>query len=141
LLFAAYALFLVLSVWAFTRIAAGRLPKHEGSPWRPITLVISMASLLLFLTLVPQQEGATSIGTLIVGAGVAGSALYAIGAAIWTGIAAYRLRALGWVLTGIAFGIPSTLTLGAPLLALLAFPLAPISRYGVRERHTGSAAA
>jgi hypothetical protein len=90
---------------------------------------------------VPQQDGVTSLGTLIVAAGIAGSALYAIGAAIWTGAAAYRLRAFGWVLTAAAFGIPSTLTLVVPLVALLAFPLVPISRYAVQRGHTGGAAA
>jgi hypothetical protein len=140
LLFAAYAIFLVLMVWAFARIGTGWSPKREGSWWRPVTLVISVTLLLLFVMLAPQQEGA-SIGTLIVAAGIAGSALYAIGATIWTGIAAHRLRELGWVLTAIALSIPSTLTLGAPLVALLAFALAPISPYAVRERHTGRATA
>jgi hypothetical protein len=141
LLFAAYAIFLVLTFWAFAQIGTGWSPKREGSWWRPVTRMISVALLLLFVMLVPQQEGATSIGTLMVAAGVAGSALYAIGATIWTGMAAYRLRELGWVLTAIALGIPSTLTLAVPLVALLAFPLAPISPYAARERHTGGATA
>jgi hypothetical protein len=141
LLFAAYAVFLGLIIWAFARIGAGRTPGHDASPWRPVTLVVSVAALILFLTLVPQQEGATSLGTLIVAAGIAGSALYAIGAAIWTGMVAYRLRAFGWVLTAAAFGIPSTLTLVLPVVALLAFPLVPISRYAVQRGLTGGAAA
>jgi hypothetical protein len=62
-LFAAYAIFLVLIVCAFARIGTGWSPKREGSPWRPVALAISLASLLLFVTLVPQQEGATSLGT------------------------------------------------------------------------------
>jgi hypothetical protein len=140
-LFAAYAIFLVLIVGAFARIGTGWSAKHEGSWWRPVTRVISVALLLLFVMLVPRQEGATSVGTLIVAAGVTGSALYAIGATIWTGMAAYRLREVGWVLTAIALGIPSTLTLGIPLVALLAFPLAPISPYAVRDRHAGRATA
>jgi hypothetical protein len=140
MIFAAYAVFLVLVVWAFARIGAGRIPRHEGSPWRPVTLVVSLASLLVFVTLIPQQEGA-SFGTLLVAASLAGSVLYAIGAAIWTGIAAHRLRASGWILTAFAFSFPSTLTLGLPLVAVLAFPLAPISQYVLRERHTGTAAA
>jgi hypothetical protein len=36
------------------------------------------------------------------------------------------LRILGWVLLLMAFAIPSTLTLGLPLVALLALALAPI---------------
>jgi hypothetical protein len=138
-LFAAYVLFLALIVFAFARIGTGWSPKLEGSPLRPFALAISLASLLLFVALVPQPS--TSIGTLLVAAGVVGSALYAIGAAIWTGMAAYRLRALGWVLTAIAFAIPSTLSLGAPFVGLLAFTLVPISRYPVSERHTRGATA
>jgi hypothetical protein len=141
LLFAAYAVFLVLIVWAFARIGAGRTPAHEGSLWRPVTLVVSLASLLLFVALVPQQNGALDLGAVIVTAGIAGSTLYAIGAAVWTGVGAYRLRATGWVLSAIAFGIPSTLTLGVPLLGLLAFPLAPLSRHASERRQAGGAAA
>jgi hypothetical protein len=141
LLFAAYAIFLVLIVWAFARIGAGRTPGHEESPWRPVTLVVSVASLLLFMTLVPQQHGALDLGVVIVTSGTAGSTLYAIGAVVWTGVGAYRLRAIGWVLSAIAFGIPSTLTLGLPLLGLLAFPLAPLSRHASERRQAGRAAA
>jgi hypothetical protein len=135
MLFAAYAIFLALIVLA----ARTPAPRREGSPWRPVGLTLSVASLALFASLAPQQEGA-SLGSLLVAAGVSGSALYGIGAAVWTGMAGYRLRELGWVLVALAFGFPSTLTLVLPFVGLLAFPLAHISPYGPAD-HVRRAAA
>lgn len=62
-----------------------------------------------------------------IGAAVSlGSIVYAAGLLAWRGGQALGLRVLGWVLMVAAFAIPSTLTLGLPLVALLALSLAPI---------------
>jgi len=62
-----------------------------------------------------------------IGAAVSlGSIVYAAGLLAWRGGQALGLRVLGWVLMVVAFVIPSTLTLGLPLVALLALTLAPI---------------
>jgi hypothetical protein len=55
-----------------------------------------------------------------------GGVVYAAGLLAWRGGQALGLRILGWVLLLMAFAIPSTLTLGLPLVALLALALAPI---------------
>jgi hypothetical protein len=44
------------------------------------------------------------------------------------------LRILGWVLMVMALVIPSTLTLGLPLVALLAVALAPIPERVAQDR-------
>jgi hypothetical protein len=62
-----------------------------------------------------------------IGAAVSlGGVVYAAGLLAWRGGQALGLRILGWVLLLMAFAIPSTLTLGLPLVALLALALAPI---------------
>lgn len=55
-----------------------------------------------------------------------GSIVYAAGLLVWRGRQALALRILGWALMVVAFVIPSTLTLGLPLVALLAVALVPI---------------
>jgi hypothetical protein len=142
MIFVAYAVFLVVTAGAFSSIATGQRPRPDGSPLRVVTLGITLTILLLMIALVPQQDDATSMGTLLVGGGVVGSALYAIGAANWTGTAAFWLRVAGWLLLALAFAIPSLVTLGLPLVGVLAFAVAPISRWGGAEaRHPRSAAA
>jgi hypothetical protein len=62
-----------------------------------------------------------------VGAAVSlGGAAYAAGLLAWRGGQALGLRILGWVLMVMALVIPSTLTLGLPLVALLVVALPPI---------------
>jgi len=62
-----------------------------------------------------------------IGAAVSlGGVVYAAGLLAWRGGQALDLRILGWVLMVTALVIPSTLTLGLPLVALLALALAPI---------------
>ena len=142
MIFDAYAVFLAVTAVAFSLVATGRRPRPDGSPLRVVTLFISLSVLLLLITLVPQQDDATSVGSLILGGGVAGSALFAIGAANWTGTTAFLLRCAGWLLMVIALVTPSTLTLGLPLVAVLAFALVPISRWAtVEAKHSRSAAA
>jgi len=67
------------------------------------------------------------LGWTIGGAVSLGSIVYAVGLLAWRGGQALGLRVLGWVLMVAALVIPSTLTLGLPLVALLALTLAPIS--------------
>jgi hypothetical protein len=55
-----------------------------------------------------------------------GGVLYAAGLVVWRGGRALGLRVCGWVLMVAAALIPSSLTVGAALLALLALTLAPI---------------
>lgn len=138
----AYAVFLAVTAAAFALIATGYRPRRDGSLLRAVTLVISLTILLLCIALVPQQHDGTSLGALIVGGGVVGSALYAIGAANWIGTTAFWLRATGWFLIAILFAIPSTLSLGLPLVAVLAFALTPISTWDrVEEKRSRSVAA
>jgi hypothetical protein len=66
------------------------------------------------------------LGWAIGGALSLGSAVYAVGLLAWRGGRALGLRVLGWVPMAAALVIPSTLTLGLPLVALLALTLAPI---------------
>ena len=62
-----------------------------------------------------------------IGAAVSlGGAAYAAGLLAWRGGQALGLRILGWVLMVTALVIPTTLTLGLPLVAPLAVALAPI---------------
>jgi hypothetical protein len=69
-----------------------------------------------------------------IGAAVSlGSIVYATGLLAWRGGQALGLRVLGWVLMVAAFAIPSTLTLGLPLVAFLALTLAPIPQQRVAQ--------
>jgi hypothetical protein len=54
----------------------------------------------------------------------------------WRGGQALGLRILGWVLLVTALVIPSTLTLGLPVVALLVVPLASIPEQVVQDGST-----
>jgi hypothetical protein len=70
-----------------------------------------------------------------IGAAVSlGGVVYAAGLLAWRGGQALGLRTLGWVLMVTALVIPSTLTLGLPLVALLALTLAPIPERVAQDR-------
>jgi hypothetical protein len=73
------------------------------------------------------------LGWTIGGAVILGSILYAAGLLAWRGGRALGLRVLGWVLMVAALVVPSTLTLGLPLVALLALALAPIPEQKVAQ--------
>jgi hypothetical protein len=62
-----------------------------------------------------------------------GGVVYAAGLLAWRGGQALGLRILGWVLLVTALVIPSTLTLGLPLVALLVVALAPIPEQIARD--------
>jgi hypothetical protein len=78
------------------------------------------------------------LGWTIGGAVSLGSVLYAAGLLAWRGGRALGLRVLGWVLMVAAFVIPSTLTLGLPLVAPLALALTPIPEQRVAQRWPAS---
>ena len=70
----------------------------------------------------------------MVGAAVSlGGVVYVAGLLAWRGGQALGLRILGWVLMVTALVIPSTLTLGLPLVAALALTLAPIPEQTVAQ--------
>lgn len=73
------------------------------------------------------------LGWTIGGAVCLGSIVYAAGLLAWRGGQALGLRVLGWVLMVAAFMFPSTLTLGLPVVALLAVALAPIPEQKVAQ--------
>jgi hypothetical protein len=97
------------------RLAAGMLATAVGA--------IAIAVLGLQLR---GNDHAHVLGWLIGAAVSLGGVVYAAGLVAWRGGQALGLRILGWVLMVTAFAIPSTLTLGLPLVALLALALAPI---------------
>jgi hypothetical protein len=70
-----------------------------------------------------------------IGAAVSlGGVVYAAGLLAWRGGQALGLRILGWVLMVTALVIPTTLTLGLPLVALLVLALAPIPERVAQDR-------
>ncbi len=102
------------------RLAAGMLDTAVGA--------IGIAVLGLQL-----GDHAHMLGWTIGGAVSLGSILYAAGLLAWRGGRALGLRVLGWVLMAAALAIPSTLTLGLPLVAALALALAPIPEQKVAQ--------
>jgi hypothetical protein len=128
-------------VWAFGR---------RGGPWilrlsEPgqqrvrlaaamlVTAVSAMGIAVLGLQLVGDDH-AHVLGWTIGAAVSLGGAVYAAGLLAWRGGQALGLRILGWVLMVMALVIPSTLTLGLPLVALLAVALAPIPEQVAQDR-------
>jgi hypothetical protein len=90
-----------------------------------VTAVSAMGIAVLGLQL-GGDDHAHVLGWTIGAAVSLGGAVYAAGLLAWRGGQALGLRILGWVLMVMALVIPSTLTLGLPLVALLALALAPI---------------
>jgi len=104
------------------RLAAGMLDTAVGA--------IGIAVLGLQLG---GDDHALVLGWTIGAAVSLGSIVYAAGLLAWRGGQAPSLRVLGWVLMVAAFVIPSTLTLGLPLVALLVLTLAPIPQQKVAQ--------
>jgi hypothetical protein len=102
------------------RLAAGVLDSAVGA--------VGIAVLGLQL-----GDHAHVLGWTIGGAVGLGSIVYAAGLLAWRGGQALGLRVLGWVLMVAALVIPSTLTLGLPLVAALALTLAPIPEQTVAQ--------
>jgi hypothetical protein len=97
-----------------------------------VTAVSAMGIAVLGLQLVGDH--AHVLGWTIGAAVSLGGAVYAAGLLAWRGGQALGLRILGWVLMVMALVIPSTLTLGLPLVALLAVALAPIPERVAQDR-------
>lgn len=97
------------------RLAAGMLATAVGA----------MGIVVLGLQL-EGDDHAHVLGWTIGAAVSLGGVVYVAGLLAWRGGQALGLRILGWVLMVTALVIPSTLTLGLPLVALLALALAPI---------------
>ena len=104
------------------RLAAGMLDTAVGA--LGIALLVQLAG----------GDHALVLGWTIGAAVSLGSILYAAGLLAWRGGQALGLRVLGWVLMVVALAIPSTLTLGLPLVALLALTLAPIPQQKAAQR-------
>jgi hypothetical protein len=136
-----YAFLAGVIAWAFGR---------RGGPWilrlgEPAQQRVRLAAGLL-----ASAVGAMGIAVLglqlggddhahvlgwTIGAAVSlGGGVYAAGLLAWRGGQALGLRILGWVLMVTALVIPSTLTLGLPLVALLVLALAPIPDQVAQDR-------
>jgi hypothetical protein len=132
MLFVSYAVFLSVVAFLLGRAVTER---KEASVWdtgygsltRGVMLATSLIILLLSLPIALDREHTSPLGNALWASVIVGSALYSAGAASWTGDRAFWLRGIGWILMAVAFVVPSTLTLGLPLVALLAFALVPIS--------------
>lgn len=131
MLLVAYALLAGLLAWAFGR---------RGGPWILRLREPSQQRVRLAAGLIDSVVSAVGLAVLglqlgdqghvlgwAIGAAVSlGAVLYAAGLLGWRGGRALGLRVLGWVLMAAAVMVPSTLTLGLPLVAVLALTLAPI---------------
>ena len=132
MLFASYTVFLIVVGFLLAQAAA---ESKEPSVWdrgygslaRGVMLATSLVILLLSFSMALDREHTSTESNALWASIIVGSALYSAGAASWTGNPAFWLRGIGWILIAVAFLLPITLTLGLPLVALLAFALVPIS--------------
>lgn len=132
MVFVSYAVFLSTVAFLLGRAVTER---KEPSVWdtgygsltRGVMLATSLIILLLSLPMALDREHTSTESNALWASVIVGSALYSAGAASWTGNPAFWVRGIGWILMAVAFLLPSTLTLGLPLVALLAFALVPIS--------------
>jgi Integrase core domain len=129
----AYGFLVGLTAWTFGR---------RGGPWILRLSEPGQKRVRLAAGMLATAVGAMGIAVLglqlggddhahvlgwTIGAAVSlGGFVYAAGLLAWRGGQALGLRILGWVLMVTALAIPSTLTLGLPLVALLVVALAPI---------------
>jgi hypothetical protein len=135
-----YAFLAGVVAWAFGR---------RGGPWilrlgAPAQQRVRLAAGLLasavgamgiaVLGLQLGGDHAHVLGWTIGAAASLGGVVYAAGLLAWRGGQALGLRILGWVLMVTALLIPSTLTLGLPLVALLVLALAPIPDQVAQDR-------
>jgi hypothetical protein len=139
MLFVSYAVFLSAVGFLLGRAVTERQGPSVwdtgyGSVTRGVMLATSLIILVLSFAMALDREHTSTLGNAIWASLTVGSALYSVGAASWTGNAAFLLREIGWILIAIAILFPSTLTLGAPLVALLAVALVPISSMRTHRR-------
>jgi hypothetical protein len=135
-----YAFLAGVIVWAFGR---------RGGPWilrlgepgqqrvRLAAALLATAVSAMGIAVLGLQLGGDDHAHVLgwtIGAAVSlGAVVYAAGLLAWRGGQALGLRILGWVLMVTALTIPSTLTLGLPLVALLAVTLAPIPEQAAQD--------
>jgi hypothetical protein len=135
-----YAFLVGVTVWALGRRGGPwilRLSEPSQQRMRLAALVLDTAAgavgvAVLGLQLAGDDHGHV-LGWMIGGAMSLGGVLNAAGLLAWRGGHALGLRVLGWLLMVAALVIPSTLTLGLPLVALLALALAPIPEQKVAQ--------
>jgi hypothetical protein len=128
----AYALLAGVIAWGLGRRGGPRILQLSEPGQQRVRLaggMLDTAVGTLGIALLVQLAGggqALVLGWTIGAAVSLGSIVYAAGLLAWRGGQALGLRVLGWLLMVAALLIPSTLTLGLPLVALLALTLAPI---------------
>lgn len=124
-LFLSYLIWLALTAWALDRRREGHpllgTRSATQSAVRAASAVIGAAFGVIGALLLDQQDSA--LGGAIIGALIVGSILYLTGVAMWRGTAALRVRSIGYLLLVLALFVPSTLTLGLPVAALLVVTL------------------
>ena len=138
MLLLAYAFLAAVLVWALGRRGAPWVLQLSEQGQQRVRLAAGMLDTAvgaLGIAVLGLQLGdhAHVLGWTIGGAVGLGSIVYAAGLLAWRGGRALGLRVLGWVLMVAALVIPSTLTLGLPLVALLALALAPIPEQKVAQ--------
>ena len=135
-----YAFLAGVIAWAFGR-RGGPWILRLGEPGQQrvrlaAAMLVTAVSVMGIAVLGLQLGGdhAHALGWTVGAAVSLGAVVYAAGLLAWRGGQALGLRILGWVLMGMALVIPSTLTLGLPLVALLAVALAPIPEQVAQDR-------
>jgi hypothetical protein len=89
--------------------------------------LLALSFLALGAVLVVGQSESHHPFRIVAGATlIGGSFLYVLGAALWRGFAAYRLRVVGWCLVAAVLSVPSTLTLALPVVAIMAAVLVEV---------------
>jgi hypothetical protein len=129
----AYAFLAGVTAWALGRRGGPwilRLPEPGQQQVRLAAGMLDTAVGAIGIAVLGLQLGGDDHAQLLgwtIGAAVSlGAVVYAAGLLAWRGGQALGLRVLGWVLMATALVIPSMLTLGLPLVALLALTLGPI---------------
>ena len=142
MLLPAYALLAGVVAWALGRRGAPWILRLGEAGQQRVRLAGGMLDTVVaavgiaVLARLAGDDHALVLGWMIGAAVSLGSVVYAAGLLAWRGGHALGLRILGWVLMVVALVIPTTLTLGLPLVALLALTLAPIPRSLARSRPT-----
>jgi hypothetical protein len=129
----AYAFLVGVVAWAFGRRGGPWILRLSAPGQQRVRLAAGMLATAvgaLGIVVLGLQLGADdhahALGWTIGAAVSLGGVVYVAGLLAWRGGQALGLRILGWVLMVTALAIPSTFTLGLPVVALLALALAPI---------------
>ena len=104
---------------------AGVRPQRPGEVWRLVAVAAGIVILISSLMLAVDVRPHTLVSAALWGFLIAGSAVFTAGALSWHGQAALWWRTAGWLAMAAALVVPSTLTLGLPIVGLLAFTLRP----------------